>query len=185
MPKSKPLPALEEFQELFYIDNDGRLLCKPKACRYSRREPGAEAGSINSTGYRIVVVRGRKYLVHRIIWLLTYGEDPGSSLIDHINGDKTDNRPCNLRLCSEAQNILNTGPCSRNKSGIKGVHFEAACTKRPWRAQYRCKRLGNFATKGDAARAVADAMRACADQEFHWRAVKDEAAAKGANRFVA
>jgi hypothetical protein len=169
MPKSKSLPSLEYFQERFYVDASGRLLCKQKACRYTTRKPGDEAGSVNSTGYRVVVVDRRKYLAHRLVWLLTHGEDPGELEIDHINGDRTDNRPCNLRLCSCAQNVLNSKPSSRNKSGVKGVHFEGACRKRPWRAQYRCKRLGQFATKEEAIKAVADARKACKDKEFHWQ----------------
>ncbi len=166
MPQSKPLPPLERFQELFYVNGEGRLLCKQKACPRTRRQPGDEAGSVNGSGYKIVVVSGRKYLVHRIVWLLTYSEDPGDCQVDHINGDRIDNRPSNLRLCSHTQNCLNSVVMSRNKSGIKGVHFEAACKNRPWRAQYRCKRLGQFATKEEAAQAVADAMEACDDKEF-------------------
>jgi hypothetical protein len=166
MPQSKPLPPLERFQKLFYVDDEGRLLCKQEACSRTRRQAGDEAGSVNGSGYKIVVVSGRKYLVHRIVWLLTYGGDPGEFQIDHINGNRADNRPSNLRLCSHAQNCLNSAVMSRNKSGIKGVHFEAACTNRPWRAQYRCKRLGQFATKEEAVNAVVNAMKNCDDKEF-------------------
>lgn len=174
MPKFKPLPPLEQFQELFYVDDAGRLLCKPKACPRTTRKPGDEAGSVGGAGYKIVVVDGRKYLAHRIVWLLTHGEDPGEFEVDHINRNKTDNRPSNLRLCNSVQNNLNSGPKSTNKSGIKGVHFDSRCSKRPWRAQYRRKRLGNFTTKEEAAKAIVNAMRQCGDEYFWWEGVKAE-----------
>ena len=56
-----------------------------------------------------------------------------SSVVDHINGDKLDNRRKNLRICTQQQNSFNSRPSSKNLSGIKGVYW---CNKRlKWVAQ--------------------------------------------------
>ena len=49
---------------------------------------------------------------------------PKGSYIDHINGDTLDNRRCNLRLCTNSQNMMNQGKRSDNKSGYKGVYYQ-------------------------------------------------------------
>ena len=56
-----------------------------------------------SQGYR----RVGKEPAHRLAWKLHYGEDPGKMCVDHINGDRADNRICNLRLVNRQQNAWN------------------------------------------------------------------------------
>lgn len=82
-----------------------------------------EAGSINQTnGYRYVKVRQRLRLAHRLIWAIYYGEEPPTGvLIDHINGDRQDNRIENLRLATYSQNSANAKLHTRNTSGFKGA----------------------------------------------------------------
>ena len=167
MPKYNPLPPLERLQALFDVDASGRLLCKQKSHSCSRRRIGHEVGYLHPEGYRKVCVDGSRYFTHRIIWLLTYSEDPGDMQIDHINMVKDDNRPSNLRLCSNKQNCLNVKLKSTNTSGIRGVCFSPGGRKKPWRALYKRKTLGWFVTKEEAARAVAMAVEQCGDKEFY------------------
>lgn len=74
--------------------------------------------------------------------------------VDHVNGDKLDNRKSNLRLCKNAENLKNCKLYKSNSSGFKGV---AKNGKSKWRAYARdngvLRHLGNFETKEDAATA--------------------------------
>lgn len=54
--------------------------------------------------------------MHREILQVT-----GGVQVDHINGNRLDNRKSNLRICTQSQNKMNTKKNSRNKSGYKGV----------------------------------------------------------------
>lgn len=75
--------------------------------------------------------------------------------IDHINGDGLDNRRCNLRVVSRADNLINTGAFSSSKSGVRGVCWYPAYSK--WRAYImvdrKTKTLGYFDLIEDAAAA--------------------------------
>lgn len=80
-----------------------------------------EAGWVNpKTGYRIITVKGHRYMAHRLAWFYAHGKWPKDSL-DHINTDKDDNRICNLREATDSQNRANIGVFKNNKLGIKGV----------------------------------------------------------------
>lgn len=79
------------------------------------------AGTIGSTGYRLIKLFDRSYRIHRLIWLMQTGHWP-TKQIDHKNLDKTDNRWKNLRLANNAQSQQNTKMQARNRTGFKGVH---------------------------------------------------------------
>jgi hypothetical protein len=72
-----------------------------------RVSAGSLAGSVGGDGYWQIQYRGRKYIGHRLAWFLMTGVWPAGQ-IDHRNGDKLDNRWCNLRLASSSQNCANT-----------------------------------------------------------------------------
>lgn len=75
--------------------------------------------------------------------------------IDHINGDRLDNRKKNLRFATDSQNNCNTGLRCTNKSGYKGVFFSKNAKK--WSAQialfHRSTHLGYFNDVIEAAKA--------------------------------
>jgi hypothetical protein len=165
MRKFNPLPPLERLQEIFRVDEEGRIFRKKTTS--SRAVIGQEVKTKNN-GYIHVQLDGTFYRAHRIVWFLVYGEDPGSFLIDHINGNRADNRPSNLRLCSHGQNNLNSRAPSRNTSGIKNICFDPRMSKtKPWRARYKKKNLGIFATKEEAIDALMAAVENCDDRCFY------------------
>ncbi len=112
--QSKPLPSQEELLNLFqYSPETGEFLWKRN---------GKVAGSLtdpNRKRYRQVHFDGRTVYAHRVIWKMVTGSDP--EVIDHVNGDGTDNRWENLRSTSIAQNTLNRSLNKNNKSGVSGV----------------------------------------------------------------
>lgn len=116
----------------------------------NRAKIGARAGT-NSNGYFIISVDGTRYMAHRLAWLYVTGEWPRGE-IDHINGDRSDNRFENLRRTTHADNMKNMSKHKDNTSGFKGVFW--AQHARRWRsyicANGRSKHLGYFNTPEEA-----------------------------------
>ena len=73
-------------------------------------------------GYLSIGIDFRRHSLHRLAWLYMNGSYPIDK-IDHINGNKSDNRFCNLREASSYVNMQNIRhPKMGNKSGFLGVH---------------------------------------------------------------
>ena len=120
---------------------------------------GAQAGTITTKGYRQLMIRGRTYLAHRVIWLYVYGEWPEQT-IDHINSVRSDNRISNLRSVPHAINAQNIHAArSDSKSGVMGVTSrDGLFYARIW-IQGHGKRLGSFRTQEEAHAAYVEAKR--------------------------
>lgn len=86
------------------------------------RKAGDIAGSLSTSGYIILGVDGETSLyAHRLAWLYVHGSWP-CDLIDHINGDKLDNRIANLRPANRQRNAQNLKRShADNKTGYLGV----------------------------------------------------------------
>jgi hypothetical protein len=109
-------------QELFNYDPEtGNLYWKRPTG--ARSVPGSIVGTLNFHGYYTVGIFGKKYKVHRIIWLYVYGYTPEHEL-DHINRIKTDNRISNLREVSHQCNLRNAKQHKSNTSGVTGINFD-------------------------------------------------------------
>lgn len=93
--------------------------------------------------------------IHRLIMGLETGDE---RVVDHINGDKLDNRRCNLRVVTQRQNSLNRQSANRtSKTGVLGVRYDARRAKNPYRAEIEIKgekvSLGCFPTADEASAA--------------------------------
>lgn len=117
----------------------------------SGRFIGKKAGSLHSSGYKSIMIDGKAYKEHRLMWLWHYGYMDKE--LDHINCDPSDNRIENLRLSTRCQNMWNQGARKNNTSGHKNVTWHKAANK--WAAQIRYlgkrKHLGVFDDVEDAA----------------------------------
>lgn len=90
------------------------------------------AGSLDKDGYWQVKLLGKCYKVHKIVMILQ-GNTIDTFHIDHINGIKTDNRVCNLRVVTPAINARNRPMQSNNRTGVTGVSL---IDNKRYRAQY-------------------------------------------------
>lgn len=98
----------------------------------SNGRKGNVAGSFLDSGYRRIKIDYKSYRTHRLVWLYTHGRWP-KEVIDHINGDKSDNRLTNLRECSISQNLMNTGSVEGSTSKYKGVSWHTKSKR--WRTK--------------------------------------------------
>lgn len=131
---------LSNTDALFIIDEDD-FDTVSKYCWYE-----------NNCGYAVTrISKSRQILLHRLIM---FGIDGAVSdiKIDHINRNKLDCRKINMRTCTDAENVLNRGLSSRNKSGVTGVIWRP--NEKKWQAYIckdrRCISLGYYTNKDDA-----------------------------------
>lgn len=152
------LEALETFEY-----KEGVLYWKnPVAIRLKAGDP---AGTLANNGYLRTHWKEKFYLNHRLIWLMHNKELP--EFIDHIDGDRLNNRIENLRSATASQNQHNQKLRSNNKSGVKGVSWANATKK--WRVQMKVngklKHIGLFDDL-NVAKQVAETTRNEIHKEF-------------------
>lgn len=114
----KELPSQEEINYRMDYEPETGIL-KWANPRKGRASSGQIAGNQRENGYWIVCFNKKKYYAHRLIWKYFHGTDP--MFIDHIDGDRSNNRISNLRSASWSENQRNKERNSRNTSGFKGV----------------------------------------------------------------
>ena len=117
-------PTLQDIKELFVYSN-GDLYWK--IFPDNSRKSFVKAGTNHSSGYRVVKIYGKRYRVHRIIFMMCHGYI--SKYIDHIDGNRLNNRIENLRECNHNENMHNRKISSNNKSGIKGIIWHKTAKK--------------------------------------------------------
>lgn len=158
--EAKPMPPQAELIRMFdYSPETGVLTWKEPSRKVSYA--GRPAGWTMNTGHIQVRVGRKMFLAHRIIWSMTHGDIPTDMRVDHINGNRADNRLTNLRLLSMQENAVNRRPNRRASSRFKGVSLMKSRGKVVIRARInidgRMKSLGCFSSEEDAARAYDEA----------------------------
>lgn len=133
--------------ETFYFDLDDYDIIKNIG--WSCNNQGYIIGNITENG------KQKRIKLHRLIM-----NCPDDMVVDHIDGNKLDNRKSNLRLCSIKENSRNSGVSKRNKLGVKGVSITHCGT---YQAQIQVdgelKYLGSFKTIKEASDVYDNAAR--------------------------
>lgn len=131
-----------------------------RAKNWNSKNAGKPAFTSNDGhGYKVGAIFGKLTKAHIVVWVMMTGHIPAGD-IDHRNGDRADNRWCNLREASRAVNLRNAKKKITNSSGYNGVHWMA--DRGMWRASITINSattiLGNYGSIDDAiaARAAAE-----------------------------
>lgn len=147
------------FENFIYDEKTGNLYWKVK--RSPTTKLSSPISSKNRHGYIQVCTKlsgkVKNYSVHRLIWKMIYGVDAKN--IDHIDGDRTNNRISNLRDVTHQQNMMNRKKRCDSKNSYKGIYK----TKSSWVAEiwFMNKRyyLGSFKTDKEAGLAYDEASK--------------------------
>lgn len=123
---------------------------KRNAAIWNSHYAGKPAGSLHKKGYVCTTIGSRSYRNQRLIWLYVHGYVPEQ--VDHINGQRCDNRLINLRAATRFENSRNRKIRHDSASGHIGVSWHK--TEKKWRAHI-CRNgkmvtLGRFANINDA-----------------------------------
>lgn len=103
--------------------NEHQMQRPEMLAQWNRKFAGRRAGTISSYGYEVIRVRRMQFFTHRLVWELHHGEIPAGMQVDHINGDRLNNRITNLRAVTVTENNRNMRLSHRNTSGLHGVSY--------------------------------------------------------------
>ena len=161
---STPLPTPEILKQRYTYDPDTGAI-------HSLIFRGKQVfNCTDKDGYKCGGWGGHKMAAHRVAWAIYFGEWPRMK-IDHINGVRTDNRLCNLRLVSDRDNARNRAVRRDSVSGRIGVCWSK--THKRWKAHINIDakpvHLGMFADLSDAIAARQKAEENAGYHENHGR----------------
>lgn len=94
-------------------------------------QPGLQAGSKEKNGYYRIRFNGKKYLTHRLIFLMHHGFMP--KFVDHADNNPNNNRIENLREATRTENNQNRKLQKNNSSGFKNISWEKSANR--WRVR--------------------------------------------------
>jgi hypothetical protein len=141
------LPSLEELKKLFKYDPETGEFTKLVTTGNSKA--GLSSGHLASDGYLILCFKRKRFLAHRLAWLMYYGTEP-KQVIDHIDGNRLNNKIQNLRDVSNSENLINN---KRNRNGgLRNTHY--CNSRKKWVAricfQDRDVTIGRYNTEEEA-----------------------------------
>lgn len=128
----KSRPSINRLRELLSYDAGRLYWIKRPDPMAVRAVVGQEAGRSAAGSYNDIQIDGCRMKAHHIVWAMHHGEYP-ALFIDHINGNKADNRIENLRLATAHDNAANKASATGSTSAYLGVSFKAA--RKAWVAQ--------------------------------------------------
>lgn len=147
---ASPLPSLDDLFDRFYVDSTSPTGLRWARQVNSRALKDQPAGSLTGRYYS-VYIQGQKFSCHRVITAMRTGVDRLDMEVDHVDRNRLNNHPFNLRWASRSQqmrNKSNWGKC------LPGVYRERANLSKPFRASVfrdgRQLRLGRYATEEEA-----------------------------------
>lgn len=145
--------SYSEAMELFKYNPDTGELFWNKTVN-SRAKKGKAIDNISENGYIQFQYLGKKYYAHRIIYFICNGTYP-KEFVDHIDGNRSNNKRDNLRAVSKLENHKNMKKPKTNTSGVIGVTWCKRDSK--WMSQIKVEQkainLGRFAEFSDAVNA--------------------------------
>ena len=159
------IEASEICKLLRYEPETGKLFWKPRGIElfkderswkiWNTRYANQEAfTAVSDRGQKSGAIFGVNYTAHRVAWAVHHGEWPKET-IDHINGNPSDNRLCNLREATKLEQGKNMPLNSTNTSGVIGVYKHSAANV--WIARINLngvmRHIGSFKLFKDAVKA--------------------------------
>lgn len=162
--KARSMPSKEELDQVLKYDfetgefrwrprplamfKSGNSAKRPRSAKHSCNQwnshfAGRPAASLKSDGYYYINHNNRAMLAHRVAYKIMTGNDPVE--IDHIDGNRSNNKWSNLRNGTRSDNLRNLALRSTNTSGCHGVTFSKRQQK--WTAHIW---LGTFDSKEEA-----------------------------------
>ena len=144
--------------DIFELTEDG-LLRRRKTSSSNAKKGMIVRGYMNN-GYVNTRINNREIRYHRLVWVLVYGDWP-RGIIDHIDGNTSNNSIINLRLATDQNNSWNSKAKSTNKTGFKGVSFKEQYRKFGANIMHNKKQifLGYFDKSEDARAAYVKAAK--------------------------
>lgn len=182
----KPEPSVEEIARHLAIDpaSPSGLAWQPRpeTPEFVARRRNRQAGTRKPNGYWRVMINGKWWYAHRLVWILHHGTPiPEGHEVDHRDGNNGDNRPGNLRLARPAENKANRKHWGA--LGHRNIRYNASRPKSPYLVEInrmeggiRCCLSRSFPTLGEAIE-WRDEMRALTWGDFAHRKEVTHAAA--------
>jgi HNH endonuclease len=145
---NRPMLTHDRLKELLSYDPKTGLFTW-NLDRNERIKKGEQAGTIDHKGYVRIRIGNKKYRAHRLAYLYMTGEWP-TTILDHINRNRSDNKWSNLRPVTERYNYYNASDNRNNSSGVRGVHWQKGINR--WVAKIGEHHRKCFARFEDAVR---------------------------------